>query len=142
MDTPKIKTKKRGMTTVYKTVTKGVNDKGKRYRTVEKTTTNPMSNSSATTTKTRTRGSLKAQKSGSLTSSERMSPNVTRSLRTEFSNPKVGYKVAKGEQKSMVKDGKKQKKGLKKLAIPAAKAAGRMGDKLLWSPGMTSSPSK
>lgn len=116
MDTPKIKTKKRGLSTVTKTVTKGVNDQGKRYRTVEKTTANPISNSSATTTKTRTRGSLKAQKSGSLTTSERMSPSVTRSLRTEFSNPKVGYKVAKGKQREMMKAGKAQDKFRKNLA--------------------------
>ena len=114
---PKVKMKKRGMATITKTVTKGVNDKGKKFRTVEKITYNPMDAKLATTTKTRTGGLFgKTEKSGSTT---RIKPY----RKTLYMNPEMGYKVAKGEQKNLVKSGKKQAKIIKELTAPKRKIA-------------------
>jgi len=120
MDTPKIKIKKRGRTTVTKTITKGVNDQGKRYRVVEKSVSNPVLKRTATTIKKGEGllGLINPKKSGRTNTTEGYFGKKERVMKD---NPTWGYRAAKNEQKGLIKSGKSQGKIEKKIDKELAK---------------------
>jgi hypothetical protein len=113
---PKPKTKvrnKRGGVRVVKTVTKGVNPEGKKYRTVQKSVSEPTMDGrlAVYTTKTRVKGDRKYV-SGDIMDAK---GNVSR-----LGND--SYKTGKSLQKGMIKEGRGKKKLMKKLSKYSVKA--------------------